>query len=73
MPSGQLIAVYEDTTVQRSAEETARKLEFQFMQSQKIEAVGTLAGGIAHEFNNILGGILGYVEIARDDAPETGP
>lgn len=37
-------------------------------QSQKLEAVGTMAGGIAHDFNNILGGMIGYMELARLEA-----
>ena len=40
-----------------------KKLEAQFLQAQKMEAVGTLAGGVAHDFNNMLGIIMGHAEI----------
>ena len=62
-----------DITDRKRAEEEKEKLETQLRQSQKMEAVGTMAGGIAHDFNNILSIILGNTELAIRDVPEWHP
>ncbi len=50
-----------------------KQIERQLRQSQKMEAIGTLAGGIAHDFNNILAAIMGYAEIVKFDLDATHP
>lgn len=61
--------IIRDVTAQTIAEREKSQLESQLHQSQKMEAIGTLAGGIAHDFNNILSAIMGYTELSLQDLP----
>ena len=63
------VGVCTDITAQRHAEEEREKLQAQLLQSQKLESVGRLAGGVAHDFNNVLGVIIGNVELMQDELP----
>jgi signal transduction histidine kinase len=64
--------VVRDVTEQKHAQDEKAALEAKLQQSQKLESLGTLAGGMAHEFNNMLVPISGLTELAmRDVAPES--
>lgn len=58
-----------DITEYKRAAEERERMATQLRHAQKMEAVGTLAGGIAHEFNNLLGVIIGYTEMAQNTPP----
>ncbi|WP_051327433.1 cache domain-containing protein [Desulfatibacillum aliphaticivorans] len=70
---GKNIAVcvtFHDVTEQRKTEQEKAELKEQIYQSQKMESVGRLAGGVAHDFNNMLSVILGFAEMALDRMDE---
>ncbi|MFW6333877.1 MAG: PAS domain S-box protein [Desulfosalsimonas sp.] len=67
------IAQIQDITGRKRAEEERQKLQAQLNQAQKMESVGRLAGGVAHDFNNMLTIINGYAEMMADVLPASDP
>lgn len=73
LPSGEVVALFADLTDQKRVEEEQRVLQERFLNAQKLESVGRLAGGVAHNFRNILQAILGnmeFLEMVYEDMPE---
>ena len=68
-----LILTLRDITERKQAEENHERLHAQLQQSQKIESIGRLAGGVAHDFNNMLNVILGHADFISDDLPADSP
>ena len=58
------VITFRDITEYKRGEKERKKLEEQLFQAQKMESVGRLAGGVAHDFNNMLGVIIGHAEMA---------
>jgi PAS domain S-box-containing protein len=64
---------FRDLTEFKIDEEERKSLQLQLHQAQKMESVGRLAGGVAHDFNNMIGVILGYVDMAKEQLDKTHP
>ena len=65
--SGDLLGIGRDVSERKEAEARRAQLETQLRQSQKREAIGTLASGIAHDFNNVLTAIMGHAQLLHEE------
>ncbi len=70
LPSGEIVSVFDDITGQKQAEWEKEAMEYRLQRSQKMEAIGLMAGGVAHDLNNILSAVVGYPELLLLDLPE---
>ena len=61
-----MIGIHTDITERKQAEEEKRQMEVHLRQQQKLESIGTLAGGVAHEINNPIMGIMNYAQLIYD-------
>jgi len=65
-----ILTTIRDITEKKRAEREKKALEERLARSEKMEAIGTLAGGVAHDLNNILGGMVGYPDLLLMEVPE---
>jgi PAS domain S-box-containing protein len=69
----EILCIGTDITELKRSEQAKRALETRLQRAQKMEAIGTLAGGVAHDLNNILSGIVSYPELLLMDIPQDSP
>ena len=73
LPDSRIVVVFDDITEKVLAERQKSELEAQLLQQQKLESIGILAGGVAHEINNPILGIMNYARIIEDELPPDHP
>lgn len=73
VPSDLIMVHMEDITERKQAERDRRNLQDRLHRAEKMEALGTLAGGVAHDLNNVLGIVVGYSELLLGALPGSGP
>ena len=69
----EITAIVRDVTDRVEAQKEKGEMEAQLRQTQKLEAIGTLAGGIAHDFNNVLTAIMGFSALVEEELPQNSP
>ncbi len=65
-----LYSIVTDVSQKRKLEEATRDMEAKIHQQQRLESIGTLAGGVAHEINNPINGIMNFAQLIKEDSPE---
>ncbi len=73
LPSGEIVCVYDDRTAQKQAEAELQAITMKLQRIQKMEALGLMAGGVAHDLNNILSGIVGFPDLLLMHLPPDSP
>ncbi len=69
----QFACIFADITDRKCAEEDKRELQERLNRAEKMEALGTLAGGVAHDLNNVLGVVVGYAELSLGSVDKSSP